>query len=102
LFSFTAAENKNLNNIIMKAKILIGGLLAGAALGLAAGILLAPASGPQTRKKLIKGSEKLKDDLLSSVEDSLDTLRSQFNSKIDKLASKGKEAINHTSERVKV
>jgi gas vesicle protein len=91
----------------MNAKSLIGGLLAGAALGLAAGILLAPSSGVQTRKKLIKGSRikgssKLKDELLSSVEDSLDALRAQFNSKIDKMAKQGKEAINHTSERVKV
>lgn len=84
------------------AKSLIGGLLAGAAIGLAAGILLAPGSGAQTRKKLVKGSSKLKDEVLSSVEDSLDALREQFNAKIDKLAGKGKEAINHTSERVKV
>ncbi|MBL7841764.1 MAG: YtxH domain-containing protein [Cyclobacteriaceae bacterium] len=86
----------------MNAKSLIGGLLAGAALGVAAGILLAPASGVQTRKKLIKGSNKLKDELLSSVEESLDALRDQFNAKIDRLAKQGKEAINHTSERVKV
>lgn len=86
----------------MNAKSLIGGLLAGAALGVAAGILLAPASGVQTRKKLVKGSAKLKDELLSSVEESLDALREQFNSKIDRLAKQGKEAINHTSERVKV
>ncbi len=86
----------------MNAKSLIGGLLAGAALGVAAGILLAPASGVQTRKKLIKGSNKLKDELLSSVEESLDALREQFNAKIDRLAKQGKEAINHTSERVKV
>lgn len=86
----------------MNAKSLIGGLLAGAALGVAAGILLAPASGAQTRKKLVKGSNKLKDELLSSVEDSLDALREQFNAKIDRLAKQGKEAINHTSDRVKV
>lgn len=86
----------------MNAKSLIGGLLAGAALGVAAGILLAPASGVQTRKKLIKGSNKLKDELLSSVEESLDALRDQFNAKIDRLAKQSKEAINHTSERVKV
>ncbi len=86
----------------MNAKSLIGGLLAGAALGVAAGILLAPSSGVQTRKRIIKGSSKLKDELLSSVEDSLDALRAQFNSKIDKLAKQGKETINHASERVKV
>lgn len=86
----------------MNAKSLIGGLLAGAALGLAAGVLLAPASGVQTRKKIVKGSSKLRDDVMSSVEDSLDALRAQFNSKIDKMASKSKEAVNNASERVKV
>lgn len=86
----------------MNAKSLIGGLLAGAALGVAAGVLLAPASGVQTRKRIVKGSSKLRDDLMSSVEDSLDALRAQFNSKIDKMASKSKEAVNHASERVKV
>lgn len=86
----------------MNAKSLIGGLLAGAALGVAAGILLAPASGVQTRKKLVKGSNKLKDELLSSVEESLDALREQFNAKIDKVAKQGKEAISHASDRVKV
>jgi gas vesicle protein len=86
----------------MNAKSLIGGLLAGAALGLAAGVLLAPASGVQTRKKIVKGSAKLKDEVMSSVEDSLDAIRAQFNSKIDKMAGKSKDAVNHAAERVKV
>lgn len=86
----------------MNVKSLIGGLLAGAAIGVAAGVLLAPASGVQTRKRIMKGSTKLKNDLMSSVEDSLDALRAQFNSKIDKVAGKSKEAVNHAAERVKV
>ncbi|MBK7652391.1 MAG: YtxH domain-containing protein [Flammeovirgaceae bacterium] len=34
----------------MEAKNLVGGLLAGAAIGVAVGVLLAPRSGEQTRK----------------------------------------------------
>jgi gas vesicle protein len=40
----------------MNAKNLIGGLLAGAAVGVAIGILLAPGSGKETKAKLTKGS----------------------------------------------
>lgn len=84
------------------SKKLIGGLLAGAAIGIAIGVLLAPNSGIKTRKKLIGGSLRLKDDVMSSVEDTLESLRKQFNQKIDQIAKSGKDAINHTSERVKV
>jgi len=83
-------------------KKLIGGLIAGAAIGIAVGLLLAPRSGVKTRKKLMNGSLRMKDDVLSSVEDSLDTLRKQFNHKIDQLAKGSKEIINHASEKVKV
>ncbi len=84
------------------AKKLIGGLIAGAAIGVAIGVLLAPTSGAKTRKKLIGGSLKMKDDVMSSVDDSLTTLRKQFNQKIDQLARGSKEAINHASEKVKI
>lgn len=84
------------------SKKLIGGLLAGAAIGIAIGVLLAPNSGMKTRKKLIGGSLRLKDDVMSSVEDTLESLRKQFNQKIDQIAKSGKEAINHTSDRVKI
>lgn len=83
-------------------KKLIGGLIAGAAIGIAVGLLLAPRSGEKTRKKLINDSLRFKDDVMSSVDDSLNSLRKQFNHKIDQLAKGGKEIINHASERVKV
>jgi gas vesicle protein len=83
-------------------KKLIGGLIAGAAIGVAIGVLLAPTSGAKTRKKLIGGSLKMKDDAMSSVEDSIASLRQQFNHKIDQLARGSKEAINHASEKVKI
>jgi gas vesicle protein len=81
---------------------LIGGLIAGAAIGVAIGVLLAPTSGAKTRKKLVGGSLKMKDDAMVSVEDSIAALRKKFNQKIDQLARGSKEVINHTSEKVKI
>jgi gas vesicle protein len=83
-------------------KRLIGGLIAGAAIGIAIGVLLAPGSGEKTRKKLLRGSMRVKDDVMSSVDDTIDSLRKQFNQKIDQLAQGGKEAINHAREKVKI
>ena len=85
----------------MNAKNLIGGLMIGAILGAAAGLLLAPASGDRTMKKIGKGSLKLKKNLKQYVEGSVGALRDQFNEKIDHLAKRGKESINHVSEKVK-
>jgi gas vesicle protein len=78
-------------------KKLIGGLMAGAALGIAVGLLLAPRSGDKTRKKLVNDSLKIKDDVLSTVEGSIDSLRRQFNSKFDQIARGGKEAVKETA-----
>ena len=83
-------------------KKLIGGLIAGAAIGIAIGVLLAPASGAKTRKKLLDDSLKLKDDAMASVEDSIATLKKQFNHKIDQLTRGSQEVINHASEKVKI
>jgi gas vesicle protein len=87
---------------VMEAKNLIGGFIAGAALGVAAGLLLAPYSGERTRKKLVKGSSKLRKNVIDYVETSMDDMRSQFNDKIDQLARRGKETLNHASEKVKI
>jgi gas vesicle protein len=79
------------------SKKLIGGLIAGAAIGVAIGVLLAPSSGVKTRKKLVGSSLRLKDDLMASVDDSLASLRRQFNQKIDQIARGSKDAINEAS-----
>lgn len=86
----------------METKSLIGGLIVGAALGAAAGILLAPSSGEKTRRRLVKGSLKLTNDVVGSLEDSIESLREQFNEKIESLTSKGKDVLNHVNEKVKV
>lgn len=83
----------------METKKLIGGFIVGAALGVAAGLLFAPASGERTRKKLIKGSKRIKDDVLEYIEDSIDTLKTQVNDRIDQVTSKGRELFNHASDK---
>jgi gas vesicle protein len=87
---------------VMNAKRVIGGLLVGVAIGAAAGLLMAPYTGARTRKKIMKGSMKVKKNVTDYVENSLDSLRSQFNDKIDQIARRGKDTINHASEKVKM
>jgi gas vesicle protein len=56
---------KETNNV----KIVLGALLAGAAIGGTLGILFAPAKGSDTRKKISKKGEEMKDDLQSKYEE---------------------------------
>lgn len=86
----------------MDSKNLIGGLLAGAAIGVAIGMLLAPSSGKKTRKRIVDESLKLKDDLMGSVDDSIKSLKGRFNYGVDEVAKKGKETINTANDRAKV
>lgn len=86
----------------INAKSLIGGILAGAAAGVAIGILLAPASGKETRDNLAKGSKKLADDLKDKFESSLESLKGQFNYRVDEVAGTGKDTINHVKDKVKL
>ncbi len=85
----------------MDSKTMIGGLLAGAAIGVAIGILLAPSSGEKTRGKLVKGSRRLTNSVQETVEDSIESLKDRFNFGVDEVVKKGKELINHASDRVK-
>jgi gas vesicle protein len=56
---------KETNNV----KIVLGALLAGAAIGGTLGILFAPAKESDTRKKISKKGEEMKDDLQSKYEE---------------------------------
>jgi gas vesicle protein len=86
----------------METKKLIGGLLAGAAIGIAIGMLLAPRSGAETQKKLYSGSKRLADDLKNAVGGSIDSVKNRYNSAVDDTARRGKEVITQASERAKV
>jgi gas vesicle protein len=56
---------KETNNV----KIVLGALLAGAAIGGTLGILFAPAKGSDTRKKIANKGEEMKDDLQAKYEE---------------------------------
>ncbi len=76
--------------------IALTALAAGAALGL----LLAPASGAETRKKLARKTNDLKDrlsDMLAEGSDLIDELKGEAGD----LADKAKRAANTTKEKVK-
>ncbi len=86
-------------NLTNDPKNLIGGFIAGAAIGIAVGMLLAPSEGKKTRKKIADGSMKLKDDLVGTVNESIEKLKDQFNGKIDQLAKEGKQKVDYTTKR---
>ena len=85
----------------MNTKDLIGGMIAGAAIGVFAGLALAPEGGKKAKKKLAKGSLKSKNKVKEYVKNSVSGLRDQFNERIDQLARKGKDTISHVSEKAK-
>lgn len=80
-------------------KSLIGGVLIGGAIGVVAGLLLAPQSGQQLRKKIARRTRDIKDDMVDSVSETIDTVRTQFNDKVNKLAANGKAALHSTVDR---
>lgn len=80
---------------------IIGGFLAGAMLGVATGLLMAPESGKRTRKKIMNKSKKLTDEVAKSVTKGLDTVKATYNEKLDQFANAGKSTIDTTKERIK-
>lgn len=75
----------------MNAKKLIGGLLAGAAVGVAVGMLLAPNSGTKTRGRLLKYARKRTDELKGTAKYSMQSLNDGFNQGNDGLAARAKD-----------
>ncbi len=70
--------------------------LAGAALGVIGGILVAPASGKETIEDLLDRADDLKDEL----EDIADKSKQQVNDFGDKVAQNISEAIKTASETI--
>lgn len=70
-------------------KVLFAALV-GAAAGVVAGVLLAPASGEETRMKLREEGERIKDDVSKKVE----TLTEGGKEKIEEIKKKASEAVN--------
>lgn len=80
----------------------IGGVIVGAALGAAAGLMLAPSSGRKTRKKLKAESKRLANELIEKANESLDSAKKAYNEKIEEYTKNGKSSIDHLKESIKV
>ncbi|MCC6400356.1 MAG: YtxH domain-containing protein [Flavobacteriales bacterium] len=84
----------------MSAKSTLAIALTAIAAGAALGVLLAPASGKETRKKLVRKGNDLKDrlsDMLAQGQDLMDDLRDEA----DHLADKARATAKETRDRVK-
>lgn len=86
-------EHSNQTQQTMSAKSTLAITLTALAAGAALGILLAPASGKDTRKKLMKKG--------SDMRDSLSDMLAEGGELIDKLKGQAKDAANTTKDRVK-
>ena len=75
-------------------------LVAGAALGALAGVLLAPASGEETRKKLKKSGEGLRDQLTDLLKQGKDLLDEAGDATKDATA-KASKAVQGTMDNAK-
>jgi len=84
----------------MSAKSTIAIALTALAAGAAIGILLAPASGAETRKKLAKKGNDLKDRLAEMMEEGHDLI-DQLKGDAKDLADKAKDTANTAKDRVK-
>lgn len=70
-------------------KVLFAALV-GAAAGAIAGVLLAPASGEETRRKLREEGERIKDDVTKKV----GSLAEEGREKIEEIKKKAAETVN--------
>lgn len=86
----------------MEIKSLVGGLLAGAAIGVAIGILLAPTSGEETRNKIAKRSKLLVDDLKNVIEQGTESLKNQSRTAIDKSSKWLNDGVSYENDHIKV
>ncbi|MEP7164192.1 MAG: YtxH domain-containing protein [Ferruginibacter sp.] len=76
----------------MSKKTLIFGILAAAAVGALAGILLAPDKGSKTRKKILKKSKEKADGLKNSLSDFTDSIANKFSKAADDASQKFNKA----------
>lgn len=90
----------NLKPTTMSSQKTLIALVAGAALGAVAGVMLAPASGEKTRKKLMKKAEGLRDDL-SDLVDQGQSMMKDAKGSAKKAASQASKAVHHTMDEAK-
>lgn len=75
------------------------GLLTGALLGLAVGILVAPRSGKDTRKKIAGAASQQADELANKWDDAKSETRKQLNKYEDKAASAASKLSDNAEDK---
>lgn len=86
----------------MGSKDLFSGLLVGAAIGVGAGILLAPAKGKKTQKSLLDGAHKLTDELKENVSESMSYLENRQDTEGEEVSKKDAEEIGQKRKRTRI
>ena len=81
------------------AKIIIG-VLAGAAAGAITGILLAPDSGKNTRKKIIDGTNDMVDNLKDDMRTKAVEAKGSYNESVERVAKSTKNGVDLAEEKL--
>jgi gas vesicle protein len=77
------------------------GLLVAILTGAALGLLLAPRSGKDTRKKITNDSDKFLKDLQDTISNGFSSIRNQYDDAKDNLTSKYNDAVVTVASRTK-
>lgn len=93
-----AGEDKNKKS--GNASKIVGSLVAGAAVGLAAGILLAPEKGKKTRAKLMEDAKDLADNLKKKAENGVEHAK-DLAGKLKKKTEDGLEDAEDLADKLK-
>jgi gas vesicle protein len=80
----------------------LGMFVAGVAIGVGAGILMAPNSGKKTRKKLLDESRKVTYQFSDTLSKKLDTVKTSYNKRLDDYAKSGKTVIEGAKDTLKI
>ncbi|KYG76941.1 MULTISPECIES: YtxH domain-containing protein [Roseivirga] len=83
------------------AKI-ITGVVAGVAAGAVTGILLAPDSGKNTRKKIAEGANDMVDNLKEEAEVKAKSAKETYNDSLEKAANSTKNGVDKAKEKLAI